>query len=216
MTQSKVQHHDPKDTLDLASAYGATGGRVHSVGLRLSAESHGHREGTLSLDPNSCTLNAWGDREGCTRMAIRQLAVKTTRMRTLDPAGHRRVLHEVTSDGFQKERANLIEYAAAGLWTLVYFVEGEGNWAIPLFDAALLASDPAGTIAMRYGVPMRAVLERGDVDEMRREIEVVRGALAALSAAPRLRTSRAVGDEHLADVKAALAELEAAVAELDA
>lgn len=204
-------------TLDLASLYqGSPAGRAHSITLRLSAESSGNREGTLSLDPNICTVDEWGDRAGCTKMAVRQLQVTTTRMRTLDPSGRRRVLHQVHCEGFTDEKANLIEHASAGLWTLVYAVEGDGHWVVPLFDAALVGSDPAGTILMRYGVPMREVLERGDADEMRREIATVRGALDALTAQPTLRTSRtSMRDEHVAEVEKALAELEAAVAELD-
>lgn len=218
MSDQTSQRPFSNDSLDLASMYlgSSVAGRAHSVGLRLSEEHGGNRKGTLALDPNVCTLDDWGDRRGCTKMAIRQLEVMTTRMRTLDPTGHRRVLHEMTSDGFEQEKVNLIEHAAAGSWTLVYSIEGAGRWAIPLFDAKLLASDPAGTIIMRYGVPMRAVLERGDVDEMRSEIATVRSALEALEATPALRSSRTIGDDHISDVKAALAELEAAVAELDA
>jgi hypothetical protein len=215
MSDQAKQRPPSDDSLDLASMYqGSPAGRAHSVALRLSAESGGSRKGTLLLDPNICTLDEWGDRGGCTKMAIRQLEVTTTRMRTLDPTGHRRVLHRVHSDGFERESANLIEYAAAGLWTLVYTHQGDGHWAVPLFDAKLLATDPAGTVIMRYGVPMREVLERGDAEEMRLEIATVRRALAALEADPTLRSSRSLRDEHVADVKAALAELEAALAEL--
>ncbi|MCA9651389.1 MAG: hypothetical protein H6712_22605 [Myxococcales bacterium] len=202
------------DTLDLASLYlGSPAGRAHTVSLKLSEESGGNRKGTLVLDPNICTIDEWGDRQGCTKIALRAIDVVTTRMRTLDPSGHRRVLHEMTSDAFGNEKANLIEYPAAGLWSLVYTVEGEGHWVVPLFDAELVTSDPAGTIIMRYGVPMRDVLERGDLEEMKREIATVRSALAALDAVPGVRTTRALADDHVADVRAALAELEAAVAE---
>jgi hypothetical protein len=41
--------------------------------------------GTLSLDPNGCSLNAFGDREMCTKIAIRSIAVSATRMRLGDP-----------------------------------------------------------------------------------------------------------------------------------
>ena len=215
MSDATRQQPAPDDTLDLASLYmGSPAGRAHSMTLRLSASSGGSRKGTLTFDPNICTINEWGDRIGCTKIALRHSQVKTVAMRTLDPTGHRRVLHEVHGEDFAKEEVNLIEHAAAGLWTLVYTVEGEGHWVIPLFDAELVSSDPAGTILMRYGVPMREVMERGDADEMRREIATVRAALEALDAQPALRSSRAVGDEHVADVRKALAELEAAVGEL--
>lgn len=202
--------------LDLSSVYqGSPSGRAHIVTLQLSAESSGSRKGVLGLDPNICTIDEWGDRGGCTKMAIRALEITTTRMRTLDPTGHRRVLHRVHSEDFHEESANLIEHPAAGLWTLVYMLDGGGHWVVPLFDAKLFVDDDAGTIAMRYGVPMREVLQRGDLDEMKAEIETVSRALAALDAAPALRTARSVRDDHITDVKAALAELEAAVAELE-
>lgn len=218
MPDQITQRPPSDDSLDLASMYlsSPVAGRAHSVSLRLSEDHDGIRKGVLGLDANVCTLNEWGDRDGCTEMAIQQLEVTTNCTRTLDPSGHRRMLHEMTSDGFEQEKVSLIEHAAAGTWTLVYSIEGTGRWVIPLFDAKLLAKDPAGTIIMRYGVPMREVLERGDVDEMKREIATVRSALEALEATPSLRASRTIGDDRISDVKAALAELEAAVAELDA
>ncbi len=140
--------------LQLASLYvDAPSDAPHGVGLLLSAEVGGNREGIMTLDPNQCRVDAWGDRTGCTKKASRRIKVMTTRMRTLDPRGHGRVLHRVTSDAFQQEEANLIEYGALGLWYIVYQREGAGSWVLPLYDAKAFADDPASTVAVREGVP---------------------------------------------------------------
>jgi hypothetical protein len=40
----------------------------------------------LILDPNQCSLNAFGDCEGCTRMAARRIDVTVVQQRLADPA----------------------------------------------------------------------------------------------------------------------------------
>lgn len=129
--------------LDLASMYlsSAVAG-AHSIGLQLTAENDGRREGALSLDPNHCGLSAWGDRTWCTEAAVRALQVTSTRMRTLDPSGHERVHHRLVSEEFVYESFNLIEYPNASLWYLVYTREAGGSWVVPLLEDKLLEVDP--------------------------------------------------------------------------
>ncbi|WP_106092550.1 hypothetical protein [Enhygromyxa salina] len=129
--------------LDLGSLYlsSAVAG-AHRIGLQLTAEREGHREGALSLDPNHCGLSPWGDRTWCTQIAVRALQVTSTRMRALDPTGNGRVQHRLTSVEFVYESFNLIEYPKAALWYLVYTREAGGAWVVPLFDDKLLESYP--------------------------------------------------------------------------
>ncbi|KIG16373.1 hypothetical protein DB30_04540 [Enhygromyxa salina] len=128
--------------LDLASMYlsSAVAG-AHSIGVQLTAEREGHREGALSLDPNHCGLNPWGDRTWCSQLAVRALQVTATRMRTLDPSGHGRVHYRLTSEEFVYESFNLIEHPRASLWYLVYTREPGGAWVVPLFEGKLLEVD---------------------------------------------------------------------------
>lgn len=200
--------------LDLVSMYlsEAVGG-AHRIALQLTEQGLGHYEGTLLLDPNLCSLDAFGDRANCTKMAIRQEEIEGTLMRTYDTARLKRSLISLRwaqADG----RWSLIEFAKANAWYLVVQPkEGEmgGGVVVPLYSAAVFqAEDPIGTVQTRYGVPMRDMIVRGDLDEMKVEAATVRAALEALGDT---RVSRGGGfdEERIADVRAALSELEAAI-----
>lgn len=133
------------DELDLVSMYlNPPVGRAHGISLRLGPpDEEGTRKGQLLLDPNHCGLDGWGDRTGCTRMAIHVLEVRTTHMRTYDKTGHQRVHHSVSSPELHDEQLNLIEYPAAGLWYLVDEREGNEPRVVPLFAAALFRAEAA-------------------------------------------------------------------------
>jgi hypothetical protein len=168
----------------------------------------------MSLDPNQCQLNAWGDPTVCTKIAIRSVAVQTTAMRVLDPQGHGRIFHAVQIEGHADAKVHLIEYPKANLFYLVEEDVKNGTVVAPLFPASLFGFDAAGTIGTRYGVPIRHLIERGDAAEMRAEAEVVRRALAEAEAAGGVRMGL-TGDSKVHEVRAALAELEAALKKLE-
>jgi predicted metalloprotease len=137
-------HDSTGDELDLVSMYlNPPVSRAHGMALRLGPEKGGNRKGVLALDPNHCGLDAWGDRTGCTKMAIHALEVETTRMRTYDEAGLGRVLHRVSSRELHDEKLSLIEHPAAGLWYLVDERENDEPRIVPLFSAAVLRAAPA-------------------------------------------------------------------------
>lgn len=131
--------------LQLVSMYlQPTTGRTHGIVLRLgAADPHGVRKGTLTYDPNTCSLDLWGDRAGCTKMAGLPIDVEVQAVRLADPAGHGRTLHQVTSADIPTGQLNLIEYPAAGLWSLVQVHEGKGTSVVPLFPAKLFAPKEA-------------------------------------------------------------------------
>lgn len=197
--------------LDLVSTYmQAPVLGAHTISLRLGESEAGHLNGQLTLDPNTCTLDAWGDHTGCTKMAVLHRDATATAMKALDPHGHNRVLWVLDAHGASTDDVKLIEYPQANLW---YLTVGEAA-VVPLFDARLFAADPAGTIQMRYGMPLRDLTQRGDVNEMRSEAEVVRNALGALDAHPELGQACGLDASHVADVRAALADLDDALANL--
>jgi hypothetical protein len=80
----------------------------------------------LIADPNVCTINDFGDRTACTRLAPRSYAVALTRLRADDPAYAGRRLYAITGAGMPD-----------GL-TLVMYPHGDrihmtlGNEIIPL------------------------------------------------------------------------------------
>jgi hypothetical protein len=160
-------------------------------------------------------LNGWGDRAGCTKMAIRTVDVAATRMRTLDPAGLRRNLYKVHSDVFEREEVHLIEYPDAHLWYLVCAQKDAGTSVVPLFPSELFAPNSGGVIVTRYGVAMREVIARGDVDEMRAEAERVREALADFDGPRKRMAGVRVDDDNVREVREALDELQKALAEIE-
>lgn len=236
MAESELRH------LDLVSVYmhepvlGA-----HGISLQLDESARGHMEGRVALDPNICTLNVWGDREGCTKRAFERRDVMATAMKTLDPQGHNRILWVVDVEGTSGVDIKLIEYPDAldpqrgfkpddsmdrearnervTVWYLSVTSGAGGTSVVPLFDAGLFAvpttiDDPAATVQTRYGPAIFAVEQRGDINEMRAEAEVVRNALAELEAHPELGGQPGLSASHIADVHAALAELDDALGKL--
>lgn len=94
--------HEPGVTfaslyLDDGVQFERDGRRCHGVALELEAdlEHHDALRATLTLDPNACSLNEFGDRAGCTKMGVAQLSVTIDRLRTADPTGGDRRLYQV-------------------------------------------------------------------------------------------------------------------------
>lgn len=162
-------------TLDLVSMYmnnpilGA-----HGIALKLEEPTPGHMTGYLRLDPNTCALDLWGDRKGCTRIALRDLPITATRMRTLDSHGHHRIHWALDIAGTEREKLSVIEYPAAQLWYLSIATGDDGTSIVPLLDAALLAPEavePGATAELHevteyhlQGDDMQIVFHRGDDD----------------------------------------------------
>lgn len=122
-------------TLNLESLYLPVGASfdsdLHSAhGIRLVLASGADPSvltGTLFLDPNGCSLNAFGDREMCTKMAVRSIAVSATRMRLGDPKHLNRSFYALHGDDLP-----------AGMALIVYphreriYLKG-GTALVPLF-----------------------------------------------------------------------------------
>lgn len=117
--------------------------QAHAISLQLTEIRHGTMTGELRLDPNTCSLDTWGDRGGCTKMAPQSHPVEATAMRTRDPKGHHRICWTVHSKGIPNARLSLIEYPDANLWYLSIASEMERTSVVPLFDAGLFATDAA-------------------------------------------------------------------------
>lgn len=97
-----AQHKMNLESLYLLTAVslGADGPGGHSVRLTLSGGGGAAPlTGTLALDPNACSLNAFGDREMCTKIAVRAIAVTATLQRLADPKGLGRSYYALHGDG---------------------------------------------------------------------------------------------------------------------
>lgn len=85
--------------LPVSASFGADGLAAHAVRLTLSGPADAAElTGSLLLDPNACSLNAFGDREMCTKIAVRSLRVTATRMRLADPKDLQRIYYALHGD----------------------------------------------------------------------------------------------------------------------
>lgn len=79
------------------------------VSLQLSGRSEDELRGTLILDPNVCSLSAFGDRQGCTKIAVRGIEVAVRRMTITDPTSAMRRAFQVTGDGLPPELVLIVQ-----------------------------------------------------------------------------------------------------------
>jgi hypothetical protein len=126
--------HDPTRPIHLESLYLVAGielggHTVHRVRLAYGALD-GDARAQLTLDPNKCTLDAFGDPLGCTRMAVRTLDVKLTPVTTDDP----RRLFSVEGEGLAAPslRLVLVGDAPAAARLLVVGAADELTDVVPL------------------------------------------------------------------------------------
>lgn len=123
-------------TLELVSMYlhEAVGG-AHEIRLEIEEKQLGHYEGRIMLDPNVCSLDGFGNRQACTKMAIRGAALTGTLMRTYDTARLGRSLVRLHIEGQEETAWNLIEFDRAGAWYLTVVTAEHGTHVIPLYPA---------------------------------------------------------------------------------
>ncbi len=116
---------------------------AHGITLELAIQFDGRGLGTLILDPNRCTLDEWGDRAGCTRMAVSRHEVGVEPHHVEDPTGRDRTLYRVFSEGFEPAEVHLVAADDKERWTLVYTHDDGHRTAVPLFKAKSEDDDPA-------------------------------------------------------------------------
>jgi hypothetical protein len=112
---------------------------AHGICLKVEESKPGHMKGKAGLDPNVCSLDLWGDREGGTKMAIRSQEVEATQWRTFDSQRHHRIHWSLDIKGLEDIKINLIEYPGPDLWYLSIYTPSGGSVIVPLFDAKLFA-----------------------------------------------------------------------------
>ena len=83
---------------------------AHRVTLTLSNRPDHATElqGHLLLDPNACSLNAFGDTENCTRIAVREVKVTLDLQRLADPKGLGRHYFRVHGEGIPANTALVV------------------------------------------------------------------------------------------------------------
>ncbi len=82
---------------------------ARTVSMTLSRQSANEMMGTLVIDPNTCRLDDFGDRRGCTRIAVRGIDVELRRVRVADPAHTGRRLFAMTGDGVPRGMTLIVQ-----------------------------------------------------------------------------------------------------------
>jgi hypothetical protein len=88
--ETKLSHR----SIHLAAPVQIGESRFYQVTLTGTLQGNGG-EGELTLDPNACGLDAFGDATICTQIAHVTHPVKFVRLRSLDPQGLNRWLYDV-------------------------------------------------------------------------------------------------------------------------
>lgn len=70
--------------------------KAHCVMLKGELDDRGGGKGKLILDPNTCSLNDFGDRANCTKMAYIVYDVTFHGVKLADPSGMERKLYEIS------------------------------------------------------------------------------------------------------------------------
>lgn len=86
----------PDGLVVLESLYLAESKLGHGVTLGVPRRADTAWHSVLTIDPNICQLNEFGDRTGCTKIAIRHFDVDVSRLRLADPLGLGRQIFQVT------------------------------------------------------------------------------------------------------------------------
>jgi len=89
--------------LDAPAKLELDGRGARGIRLRFHRDGSGAMSGTLILDPNTCSLDAFGDPVGSTRMALRTVKVTIERQRLADPANRGRWFCEVHGEGLARD-----------------------------------------------------------------------------------------------------------------
>jgi hypothetical protein len=107
----------------------------------LTAElAGGQGSGVLTLDPNTCTLDEFGDPAGCTRMAVTKAQVQLTRLRIADPRGQNRQLWTVSGSPLSGTLTLAAPASSTGPHRLIH-TTSSGKLVVPL-EAVAFAPGP--------------------------------------------------------------------------
>lgn len=82
---------------------------ARTVSLTLSQISQAEMMGTMILDPNVCSLDDFGDQQGCSKIAVRGIDVELQLAQIVDPTPAGRRLFEVSGEGVPKGMALIVQ-----------------------------------------------------------------------------------------------------------
>lgn len=109
--------------------------------ITLTAELTGAQgSGVLTLDPNTCTLDDFGDPAGCTRLAMTKAQVHLTRLRISDPRGQNRQLWTVSGSPLSGTLTLAVPTSSTGPHRLIH-TTSSGKLVVPL-EAVAFAPGP--------------------------------------------------------------------------
>jgi hypothetical protein len=104
--------------------------------ITLTAElANGQGNGVLTLDPNTCTLDDFGDPAGCTRIAVARVPVQLNRLGRADPHGLNRQLWTVSGAPLSGSLTLVLQASPVGPHRLIHTTQS-GKLVVPLAAAA--------------------------------------------------------------------------------
>jgi hypothetical protein len=105
--------------------------------VALTAElAGGQGTGVLRLDPNTCTLDDFGDPAGCTRIAVARTPVQLTRLRAADPHGLGRQLWAVSGAPLSGSLTLVLAGTTGGPHRLIHTTPNGGKLVVPMEASA--------------------------------------------------------------------------------
>jgi hypothetical protein len=118
-------------------------------------------DGTLTINPNACTFDAFGDTGACTLIATQDIPVKIGRLRTADPRGEGRRLYRIEGEGvpagihlvIAKDHARLVKVNQnfGGDGFVVTMIQQEEQEPGEEREAAAPANQDAAYSAVQFG-----------------------------------------------------------------
>lgn len=75
--------------------------------------------GEITLDPNTCRLDEYGDRMGCTRRAVRRVPARFQLLKPADPARGRPLLYRIAAEGLPEELFLVVPVRDGGAYRLI-------------------------------------------------------------------------------------------------
>jgi hypothetical protein len=124
----------PDELRVLSSLYLSSSVLGHRVTLSVPRRPAPAWDAMLTLDPNTCQLDAFGDRTICTRIAVRRLDVHCHELRLADPSGRGRRIFSLRASGADALPASLTLITDAGFEWCYLRAESE---LIPLLPDAI-------------------------------------------------------------------------------
>jgi pyrimidine deaminase RibD-like protein len=134
---------------------------AHQLGLNAVLTGTSGK-GSLTLDPNTCSLDDFGDPQICTKIAVRSVPVELKQVKLADPTGAGRRLYEVAGEGLENELL-LVVPAKLGAMRVIS-QDASGAKHVVTLEPVSRARDAANAGQLKARQLKATVLAKADAD----------------------------------------------------